>query len=202
MIYASNWPLKYLEHACHWPDGRDENDPVYRAVTENRDRAGARPGQPGYYSSCGDLAHGLYEWLGIRLPWVNRKGLGQYRIGHNVSRLAGADSARFPEPGDVYAPGDVFLVWDRQDTTDAHVICCVEHIPGDRAIVTAEYGQPGGAIRTRAWTPGGGTAKAPIPPRIGGRALRLVLPLADVLDEAQRAGKFIEGAEPPLPGVA
>lgn len=198
MIYASEWPRRYLEHACGGAVGRDERDPVYRAVTENRDTPGARPGQPGYYSSCGDLAHGMYEWLGIRLPWVNRASLGQYRIGHNVSRLTGADSARFPEPDDVYAPGDVLLVWDRLDTGDAHVIVVDAHVPGDGVILTFEYGQPGAKHLTRTWTPGAKTAKGPAP-KVGGRSLRLVLPLADVLDEAAAAGRFLHAHEAPLP---
>jgi peptidoglycan hydrolase-like protein with peptidoglycan-binding domain len=176
---------RWLSWACGGASGVSEFAPVYRQITENRDTPGAKPGQPGYYSSCGDLAWAMLEACGLRAPWTNRASLGQYRVGLNVSRLAWCPAARDPHPADHYEAGDVLIVWDRQDTTDAHVICVLEESPGGKSIITAEYGQPGGAIRTR------GLSRLAGMTSIGGRRVRRVLPLLDVLALADRTGELV-----------
>jgi hypothetical protein len=150
-------------------------------VTEGRDR----PPWPNTYSSCGDLAHGLYEQLGVRTPWVNREALGQYRQGKNVSLLAYAPAARAPRAGDLYEAGDVLIVWDKADTSDAHVICVLEEFPDQGVILTAEYGRPGGELVTSGIErEGSGT-------RIRGRTVQRVLTLEDVINAAAGAGKLV-----------
>src|SRR5688500_16006144 len=87
---------RFLRWACGGAGGVSEVDAVYRQVTENRDTPGAKPGEPGYYSSCGDLAHAMLEALGVRSSFVNRASLKQYRRGWNVAKLDGAPMARAP----------------------------------------------------------------------------------------------------------
>jgi hypothetical protein len=176
--FAERW----LRWACGGAGGVSEVDDVYRLVTENRDTPGARPGERGWYSSCADLAHNELEVCGVRFPWINRKSLGQYRIGLNVSRLAYAPMARDPRPTDRFHAGDVLITWEREDTTDAHVMCVVEEPQGAGAIVIAEYGQPGGHLRSKGISRLGGQTS------VGGKRVRRVLLLEDVLVAADRDG--------------
>lgn len=143
---------RWLTHVCGGSSGRSEQDPVYRRVTENRD-----DGRPHGYSSCGDLAHAMYQFLGVTAPWLNRAP--HWTSGANVSRLAfGAyaktdadDYALWAQPvppdGRPYGAGDVLVVWSRPDTKDAHVMCVLEHRSDAGVLTCAEYGQPGGRVR-------------------------------------------------------
>jgi hypothetical protein len=199
MIYVREFPLRYLDYATNGALGRPETDPVYKAVTENRDTPGAWPWQPGYYSSCGDLAHWMYEMLGVRFEWVNRKSLGHYKVGMNVSRLAYNAFSRDPEPDELYNPGDVLIVWQRKDTTDAHVICVNDH-SDPQNIITNEYGQPGGAMRVSEYRGVKTGATPPNTPTIRGLPIRRVLILSDILDAAERNKKLVEPT--PLTGTS
>jgi hypothetical protein len=177
---------RFLLWACGPGDGYPEPHPIYQQVTEGRDK----PPYPNKYSSCGDLAMAMLEHLGVRLSMVNRAKLnGGFRYGLNVSLLAYSRLAREPRPDDRFEAGDVLIVWDLlvgpKATTDAHVICPLDEFPETRKILTAEYGQPGGAVRTRGISRlGGGTS-------IGGRSLQRVLKLDDVLEQADRLGKLV-----------
>lgn len=180
---------RFLLWACGPGSGYAESHVVYQRVTEGRDR----PPWPNRYSSCGDLAHALYEQLGVRARWVNRKGLGQYRDRKNVSLLAYGPVAREPRATDHFESGDVVIVWDDPETEDAHVICVLEERPEAGEIVTAEYGQPGAAIRTsKLERDGDGT-------RIRGRTVRRVLSLETVIERAEDANELVpvdaEGTE-------
>jgi hypothetical protein len=180
---------EYRDHAARWlrwacgpGQGYPEPHPIYQQVTEGRDK----PPFPNKYSSCGDLAMALYERLGVRLSLVNRAGLnGGFRYGLNVSLLAYSRYAREPRPGDIYQAGDVLIVWNQDDTSDAHVICTLDEFPEQGVILTAEYGQPGGAVRTSGVSRLGGGCS------IRGRRLRRVLPLEDVIEGAERLGLLV-----------
>jgi len=181
---AGDW----LEYACGYDKGRSETDSVYQVVTEGRDKP-----TPGY-SSCGDLAHWLYARLGVRLPWVNRAELNQFRVGMNVSRLCWPPSpARTPKTLDheKLEAGDVFVIWGRQDSSDSHVMCVIDHVPEQSLLLTAEYGQPGGALRSHTYKLARGLTW------FGSRAIHRIIPLADVLGQADRNGHLVQAEEPP-----
>lgn len=177
---AASW----LEWACRG-DKVPERDERYQRVTEWRDKP-----TPGY-SSCADLAHWLLFCLGVRSPWVNRAEHIGWRPARNVSALCWPPApAREPHPTDQYDAGDVLVIWSRQDTTDAHVLVVVTHLPDEHVLCTAEYGQPGGALRTHALDP-----HAPL--RIGLRTIHRVLPLATVLEQAELTGDLVPYRSPP-----
>ena len=127
------------------------------------------------YSGCADLAHYMYEALGLKSRQINRAPA--WRCGQNVSLLAGWSVARRPEPELLGVDGgDVLIRWSQIDTRDAHVVCVLAHC-GD-TLSTAEYGQT--------------------PPQIGrlcarrvsgeGRPWRLWLPLPAVLRACSQSG--------------
>lgn len=168
-----------VPYACG-AEGRAETDPIYQDVTEGRDTGAYRA----MYSSCGDLAHWLFCRLGLTSPWVNRAELGHYRTGMNVSNIAYHPKALTPAVDAAYATGDVLVIWSRPDTTDSHVIVVLDHQPP--YLYTGEYGQPGGALKTRQVN--GITGR----PRIGTRFIQRVLPLQSVLELAAERGELTE----------
>jgi hypothetical protein len=126
------------------------------------------------YSSCGDLAHWVLYRIGVRSPWLNRKEHTGWVCGVNVSRLvAHADAYR----GQLLEAGDVIVIandWPRG--RDAHVVCIIETLePG--LLATAESGLPGNGWQNRT-----------LPMK---RKIRVVLPLAKVLEEAEDAGDLV-----------
>lgn len=187
---------EYRDHAARWlrwacgpGSGYHESHVVYQRVTEGRDR----PPWPNAYSSCGDLAHGMLEQLGVRLPLVNREALGTYRSGKNVSLLAYAAQARAPRPDDRYEAGDIVIVWDiltgPKATTDAHVICCLDEFHEQGIILTAEYGRPGGELVTSGIERV--IEKSEPVTHIRRRTVQRVLPLEAVIEAAQAAGALV-----------
>ena len=170
--------VQLISYACgRFENGRDEDDPVYQTVTEGRDVPPFRK----TYSSCGDLAHWLLFRLGSRLDLVNRKEHKGFKIGKNVSKLAFASLAENAADDDVYEAGDILIIWSREDGTDAHVMVALSH--HDKTLVSGEYGQPGGAIRTHVMTR---------PRRIGNRTIQKVLRLRRVLEASEQGGKLDE----------
>lgn len=122
---------------------RDERHPHYTAVTEGRDPADPK------YSSCGDLAHWLLFRLGCRQTWINRKEHEGWRSGRNVSTLAfeaPTCARRTPFPGAMFDTGDVLIVWNKADGTDAHVMVVHSFSASPLRLVVGEFGQPGGHI--------------------------------------------------------
>lgn len=201
----------YLQMACGGVSGVTERDPVYRAVTEGRD-----PGP--VYSSCGDLAHWLLYRLGVRLPWVNRAEHQGWRSGRNITDLW-KGPWRKPTPEEEPRPGDIWVVWAKQDGTDAHVLCPTRIFEGQNgpALVSYEYGQA--AIARDRWRPGSieGVMKH-TPLRLDGarilvgiRPLQRVLALEDVVRSAMLAeamthpqdpGEWLRSTEAPTGGTA
>lgn len=148
------------EYACGYARGRDKTDPVYVEVTEGRDGPG--PAQRKRYSSCGDLAHWMFERLGLREKFLNRASLGPngangWVPGVNVSRLAYCGIAKIPKPGWCPQLGDVLLVWNTPQGTDAHVTIALGP-PVDGKLRTANYGAGG---MSEAISPGARIASGP-----------------------------------------
>lgn len=167
-------------------------DPVYNAVTEGRHARAIKGKQ--FYSSCGDLAHWLLYRLGLRFPWINRDELdgwhysgqpGQPRWDNNVTTLcckakSGVNTlARVPFHDDFHLVCGDILVVNTHDPITTHVSAVYEHRPEDHVIVSADYGQPGGAIRERSYAVVNGRIK------IGSRWLDSVLPIMDLIEVAE-----------------
>lgn len=133
---------RLLRYAVRGPLGRDEQDPVYREVTEERD-----PG-PGY-SSCGDLPHWMLYRLGVRESWVNRQEhFPKFRYGKNISTLSWKPCpSREMHIAEKFACGDTLIIWAEPDTEDAHALVVLEHDVD--TILSADYGQPGGKLVRR-----------------------------------------------------
>lgn len=131
--------------------GRDESDPFYKIVTENRDGPGAKLAAK--YSSCADLAHWLFRCLGVRADWLNRnddEDAQRWRVGVNLNWLCPKPIGKCPIAraklvGDP-SPGDVFV---ENNAYGGHVFCAVDYLPARDTLISAEYGQPGGKLKTR-----------------------------------------------------
>lgn len=177
-------------------------DPVYEAITEGRQQPAldynvknAKRIDSGelkrqFYSSCGDLPHWLFEMLGVRLPLVNRASLGRYRVGQNVTLLCG-HLGHAPHIGEEFAAGDVIVVnIPTPATTHVHVVAELE---SDVTWVTANYGQPGGALRRiqPALIPGSEDRF-----KLGSRTADWALDLWTVLLTANEAGALVEPENP------
>jgi hypothetical protein len=167
-ILMQKTAVSLLEYACNGSKGRPHlGDPVYEAVTERRQINAPK------YSSCGDLAHWLLYRLGVRLSLVNRKEHLGWKQGLNVSRLAFSKLTLSVTDQSSFQPGDIIIIWNRPDTTDAHVVCVIDE--REDSLLTAEYGQPGGALRTRSLMRHNGGLI------LGNRKIHKHLPLLSVL---------------------
>jgi hypothetical protein len=183
--------------------GRSELDPVYiHDGTEGRDQGAAR----GTYSSCGDLVHGLWFHVGCRSNWVNRKANGTYKVGQNISKICYTLpnlGRRTLCPTSLILAGDAMIIWERPDTTDAHTFVCLDHDPGAGILLSADFGQPGGALRRRklVWERIGGIDVAFLVGKTKKR-VRVWAPLDCVIDVAKTEGKFEERDTDPAPPEA
>lgn len=183
---------RYLDLAVNGDLCVTETSPIYQAVVERRD-----PGP--VYSSCGDLAHWLWYRLGIRAPWVNRQEHRGFRYGVNISILW-KSPWRDPIENELPAMGDMWLVWDKPDTTDAHVILC--GCVADDILHSYEYGQA--AISRERWRPNSvegrpkstGLLRQGRVTRVGGRQLRKVLTLETALRSAYAEQALVEPQDP------
>jgi hypothetical protein len=103
------------------------------------DRVGQRRQRDQHYSACADLAHAMYEALGLRSSHVNRAP--SWRSGLNVSLLSTWPGVALPEVDwTAVDGGDVLIRWSFANGTDAHVVCVMSPVI-DGKINTAEYGQ-------------------------------------------------------------
>lgn len=137
-----------LSKAVNDEHGRDELDPFYKVVTENRD--GPTPKLRAGYSSCGDLCHWLLRCLGVREPWLNRNDDGDaqpWRMGANLNWLTpwpiGKCAIAKPKWQGSFTPGDVIVV------TGSHALAVMAYDAERDRLTTAEYGQPGGKRKVR-----------------------------------------------------
>jgi hypothetical protein len=126
--------------------------------------------------------------MGCRSPFINRKELGGWRVGQNVSALVSAKVAETATPDDVYQAGDILVIWSKPDATDAHVMVALSH--DGTTLNSAEYGQPGGAVRAHPWQK---------PGWVGQRQIHKVLRLMAVMQDAEAAGKLVEPDYTALP---
>lgn len=129
-------PRRELVELAHYAAERGARGSlVNRAITEGRD--------VGKYSSCGDLVHACAYACGCRSDWINRKEFHGWEVGVNLSRIVSAGGKRNPTIHD-FLPGD-FGIYDGFQP-NAHVFVYLTRLPDGR-ILTADYGQPGGALR-------------------------------------------------------
>lgn len=180
-------------------EGRRVTDRVYRAVTEGRHDRAIRAKQ--FYSSCGDLAQWLLYRVGCRESWINRDELDGWHFsgqpGHpawdnNVTTLVTTQRfgvnryARIPGPHDLFGPGDILVVNTSTPAT-THVACVLEdRRDHDGSLITADYGQPGGAVRRRAVSVFGSKL------RLGTRWIDSWLPLNAALDGSAAVGRLAQ----------
>jgi hypothetical protein len=115
---------------------------VNALVTEGRD--------VGHYSSCGDLGQCCLFAAGYRGPGLNRKEAGDWRVGANISALwnlwAKDERGHFTTNLGSLMPGDIILL--DGDTASAHLAVALTMSDDGTELLTADYGQPGGAIHT------------------------------------------------------
>lgn len=161
----------FLDLATDADRGRSESDRLYKAITENRDTGKS-------YSSCGDLAHWLLYRVGVRGAWLNRQEHTGWAVGLNVARLAfRCPEARKPRHGEIFNPGDVLIVWNLKNGTDAHVLVVREHVhlvpEGESYLLSADGGQPGIKRRKRAISDDS--------QRLSSKTIQIVIPFSDVL---------------------
>ena len=119
-------------------EGRRIDDPIVRAVTEDRLVDG--------YSSCSDLPHTLRFLLGCRNR-VNRREAGGHRFGARtmawlctqarVGQL-GHPIARLPRASTRFSAGDTIIL-DVAHPKRTHTCVVLEQLQGE--LVTADYGQ-------------------------------------------------------------
>jgi hypothetical protein len=182
---ARAFATEFVEYACgKLTGGRSENDPVYQAVTEGRDRGRLQK----TYSSCGDLAHWLLFRMGCRSRFINRKEHLGWKVGANVSALAFSSLAEAATETAVYHAGDILIIWDKPTATDAHVLVVLEHA-GEK-LISGEYGQPGGAVREH---------DLKRPGWIGKRKMQRALRLSRVMADAERHSLLLEPDYTTLP---
>lgn len=139
--------------------GFDKLAPKYVATTEGRDGPGAD--QRKAYSSCGDQLHRILELIGVRNePWVNRKSLGHYTVGANISRLepSACPAAKVPPRDPAYRPppGSLCLIWT--SGYDAHAFVVLGDGSDANHIRTGNYGAGGMSSAT---APGANVADSP-----------------------------------------
>lgn len=169
---------RLAELAVNGEKGRPENDPFYQKVTEGRDFGISQKS----YSSCGDLAHWLLYRLGVRCAFVNRKENRGWQSGANVSALAFSAPYEVPKADFVAEPGDILIVWNEPHGYDAHVLVVLEH--GAIAVKSADYGQPGGALKSRNFSVRGGF------PFLGEKRVQRKISLVKALEHASARGEL------------
>lgn len=153
--------VAWLEYACAGNPPLDS--PRHLEIKECRKVKG--------YSSCGDLAHWMWFRLGVRLPFINRAEHNGWVVGVNVARIVTWSK---PYRGEKLEGGDVIVIAnDWPKGRDAHVVCVIDQ-PTPAILDTAESGLPGNGLQRRT---------LPM-----ARKIRTVLPLADVLEKAERDG--------------
>jgi hypothetical protein len=150
------YAIDFLARATNGAKGVARGDAPYERVTEGRHTQAARSKL--FYSACGDLAQALLFAAGIRdKRFINRAENGPvsgdpYRVGWNVVELNAlalqqkAFAHNPPTAGELLnlQPGDITIVWNKADTTDAHVACVrgLRYAAESQVeLLTSDYGQ-------------------------------------------------------------
>lgn len=173
--------VEFWEWACGAPetDHVGEFHPRYIIVTGGRD-----PG-PGY-SSCADLGHAGYWAIGCRESWVNHaEQPGGFIYGVNIWRIV---SVSKPWVRQELESGDLIICsnkWPDDGSGGSHAVCVIDQ-PNEHTILTAEYGQPGGALKEHDISKG----------RIGSKTIRTVLSFEERLRKAFTKGQLVEPRAP------
>ena len=171
--------MHLAEYACDGSRGRPElGDEVYEDVTERRDFGAG-------YSSCADLAHWMLFRLGVRDAMINRKEHRGWVPSVNLSRIAFNRFSAEASNAQVFAAGDIIVMWNRPDTRDGHVAIVLRH-DGDE-MELAQYGAPGGKITT------GQRSKM--------RKIHRWIDLGAMLTRCQQDGCLIDAEDPCLPPI-
>lgn len=173
-----------LDLATQGTEGRRESDKLYRAITEQRDFGKG-------YSSCGDLAHWLLYRLGVRSGYINRAEFEGWRQGLNVARLAfNCPDARPPRVGERFEQGDILIVWNKTDGTDAHVLVVREQTTD--SLLSADGGQPGLKRRVRPLD----TERMLLGSGQQAKKIQRVLKFKDVIEGASARGELMPAQRP------
>lgn len=182
---------KLCELATGYGKGRTVDDPIYQEIVEGRD-----PGP--VYSSCADLAHWMLYRLGCREEFINRDEHLGWRSIVNVARLTappvGSNSFAEPNPTDAQLvnadTGDIIVMWDRRDVTDAHV--CVLDTYDGYTLSTWDLGQ--GPIKKSRWRWKKDHVEACRKHRTEWKQIRSILSLADLEFEEDLMSRHILNA--------
>lgn len=182
--------VSFLDWACCYGKDPPQHGEPYDLVIER-----AKRGWFQGYSSCGDLAHAMFESLGVCLPWVNRDGNGGWRVGRNVSLLyPGSNScARAEVEPHLLRGGDVIVVANHRPPheNDDHVVCIVGAMADDGTLPTAEYGAAypvAGGMRNRVLRRKNGIWYLATPGRNNDKRVQSVVRLNNVLVTAWDCG--------------
>jgi hypothetical protein len=114
-------------------------DPVYEHITNHK----LSIKQGWYFSSCAFLPLYVYEALGINLSWVYRDKPGE-EPSNPLSRLAFAPESISYTPDYKLQTGDTLQTGSNGDSHVSLILSAETEV-----INSADYGQPGGKLRTR-----------------------------------------------------
>lgn len=143
------WAL--VQFAVNEEQGRPAfGDPVYENITLGLQQTAREQGW--FFSSCAFLPHWMLETLGLVRPYVGRSTDAD----EPLSRLAWGDDSEAVRLTDEEPFGPRFLTGDIVQigsNGDSHIFVVVDYTPPttdhEGTMISADYGQPGGALRTR-----------------------------------------------------
>jgi hypothetical protein len=193
--------VSLYEYACDGSRGAPQGSARYMEIVEGRRYDLCNPPS----SSCGDQPHwGLYM-AGIRLDWINRDAHTGWTYGtkangwrNNITTLYHDTFNQLAEPwrdGMRFEPGDAGGIWDDSRPNHTHVFCVIDQ-GDDGVLLTAEYGQPGGKLLTRAIRDGRLCTQRPGGIFKKGRMIQFRLDAGKVFRAAHRAGKLAPALDP------
>lgn len=185
------YAVELARFACGY--GRDIDDPVYVAITQGRQSVVKG------YSSCGDLCQWIRWMLGVRRlvnrahtpPTLGWRFTRAENIQYLVRKPIGQNPyAKLARPDDQLEPGDMIIIDDGDDRPPhhrTHACVVLSHTPSQ--LVSADYGQPGGKVRTRVMSVRNGYYW------VGDRRLISWLPLEAELEGERAAGELASATQ-------
>ena len=137
------WAL--TEFAVNESTGRPAfGDEVYSGITLGLQDAARQQGW--FFSSCAFLPHWMLETMGVLRPYVGRSTDADEPLG----RLAWGEDSQAVKTDDRFLTGDILQIGSNGDS---HIFVVLEYDPPTAEhqgrLLSADYGQPGGALRTR-----------------------------------------------------